>query len=80
MLGKAIEGYAWTGSPSGKHFFNIDRVLSEPADPPKGLDWDLWLGPCEKVPYRGLLLPLKWRSWWEYGTGGLGDWEVHCWT
>ncbi|RMH03915.1 MAG: gfo/Idh/MocA family oxidoreductase [Planctomycetota bacterium] len=77
VLGAAVEAHAWTGSPSGTYYFNIDRVLSEPQEPPPGLDWNLWLGPCPEAPYRDLLVPLKWRSWWDYGTGGLGDWGVH---
>lgn len=76
-LGKAIAGYAWTGSPNQGQYFNYDRVLSEPMAPPENIDFDLWLGPCEKTPFRAGLIPLKWRSWWDYGTGGLGDWGVH---
>lgn len=76
-LGKAIEAHAWTSAPNDDHYFNLHRVLGEPVTPPAGLDWDLWLGPCEEAPFRELLVPLKWRSWWEYGTGGLGDWGVH---
>ncbi|MBC8329539.1 MAG: Gfo/Idh/MocA family oxidoreductase [Planctomycetes bacterium] len=77
VLGKAVAGYAWTGSPGDEHYFNLHRVLGAPIAPPAGLDWDLWLGPCAEAPYRELLQPLKWRSWWDYGTGGLGDWGVH---
>ena len=77
VLGKAVAGYAWTSSPVGDYYFNIERKLSEPMAPPEQLDWDLWLGPAPEAPYRDLLTPLKWRSWWEYGTGGLGDWGVH---
>ena len=77
VLGKAIAGYAWVGSPGRNHYFNFDHVLSDPTDPPDHLNWDLWLGPCEEKPYRDHLLPLVWRSWWDHGTGGLGDWGVH---
>jgi predicted dehydrogenase len=77
VLGKAIKAYAWTGSPNRSHYFNFDRILSEPMDPPAHLDWDLWMGPCEPEPYRLHLAPLAWRSWWNFGTGGLGDWGVH---
>lgn len=76
-LGKAVEGYAWTSSPNRGRYFNYDHVLSEPLDPPARIDWNLWLGPCAVEPYHELLIPLKWRSWWEYGSGGLGDWGVH---
>ena len=77
VLGKAVEGYAWTGSPDPGRYFNFDRVLSGPLEPPDYLDWNLWLGPCEVVPFRDHLIPLRWRSWWNHGTGGLGDWGVH---
>ena len=76
-LGKAICAYAWTGSPNSGRYFNFERVLSDAKDAPEHLDWNLWLGPCEEVPFRDHLIPLKWRSWWDYGTGGLGDWGVH---
>ena len=77
VLGPAIEGYAWTGSPNEGNYFNFERELLEPSEAPKELDFDLWLGPCAEAPYREKLQPYKWRSWWEYGTGGLGDWGVH---
>jgi len=77
QLGKAIEAHVWTSSPVGQFYFNIDRILSEPGTPPPNVDFNLWLGPCEEQPYREHLLPRKWRSWWDFGTGGLGDWGVH---
>lgn len=77
VLGPAIAGYAWTGSPNKGSYFNYDRVLHAPATCPDHIDYDLWLGPCAEVPYRDEMLPVKWRSWWDYGTGGLGDWGVH---
>ncbi|MCH2161546.1 MAG: Gfo/Idh/MocA family oxidoreductase [Phycisphaerales bacterium] len=77
QLGPAVKAYAWTGSPNAGAYFNYDRVLSEPMTPPNHIDYNLWLGPCEEVPYRDQMLPVKWRSWWDYGTGGLGDWGVH---
>ena len=76
-LGPAVAGYAWTGSPNAGSYFNYDRTMHPISTPPAHIDYDLWLGPCEEVPYREEMLPVKWRSWWEYGTGGLGDWGVH---
>ncbi|MAB88932.1 MAG: hypothetical protein CMJ90_05685 [Planctomycetes bacterium] len=77
QLGKAIEAHCWTGSPNPGRYFNYERKLHEPSAPPKHLDWNLWLGPCADAPYRKDLAPIKWRSWWEYGTNGLGDWACH---
>jgi len=77
QLGKAVAAYAWTGAPSRGRYFNIDRELHDPSPPPTELAWDLWLGPCDEAPYREGLAPVVWRSWWEYGTNGLGDWGCH---
>ena len=76
-LGPAVAAHAWTGSPNAGAYFNYDRVIHPPSTCPDHIDYDLWLGPCAKVPYRDEMLPVKWRSWWDYGTGGLGDWGVH---
>lgn len=75
-LGKAIEAYAWTGSPGGG-YFNCEKLLKENPNVPGNLDYDLWLGPCAKMPYYDNLVPLKWRSWWDFGNNGLGDWGCH---
>lgn len=77
QLGKAIEAYAWVGAPNKGRYFNFERKLHAPSKPPDHLDWNLWLGPCADAPYRKGLAPTVWRSWWEYGTNGLGDWGCH---
>ena len=76
-LGKAIEAFTWTGSPNPGSYFNFEKTLKENATVPASLDWDLWLGPCAKQEYYDNLAPTKWRSWWEFGTNGLGDWGCH---
>ena len=77
QLGKAVEAYAWTGSPNKGIYFNFFKVLKENPNIPANLDWDLWLGPSAKMPYYDLLAPVKWRSWWNFGSSGLGDWGCH---
>jgi predicted dehydrogenase len=78
LLGKAVEAYAWTGSPSGGGpYFNYDKLVKEDVKPPAHLDWDLWLGPCALMPYREMIAPVRWRSYWDFGTNGLGDWGCH---
>ncbi|ADY29427.1 MULTISPECIES: Gfo/Idh/MocA family protein [Cellulophaga] len=44
---------------------------------PKELDWDLWLGPAAMRDYNPAYLPFKWRGWWDFGTGALGDMGCH---
>jgi predicted dehydrogenase len=53
-----------------------DRPTDTPAVPAE-LDWDLWLGPAPSRPYHPCYLPGTWRSWRDFGTGGLGDFGCH---
>src|SRR5207245_3367886 len=43
------------------------------------LDWDLWLGPAPKRPYKGgrVYHDFNWRGWYDFGTGALGDMACH---
>ncbi|MEM7013453.1 MAG: Gfo/Idh/MocA family oxidoreductase, partial [Verrucomicrobiota bacterium] len=53
-------------------------VKRKPAqDPPKGLDWDKWIGPVPFKPYSPDIAPFKWRGYIDYGTGALGDMGAH---
>ena len=44
---------------------------------PKGLHYDLWLGPVQGHPYHPDYLPFKWRNWWAFGGGALADFGCH---
>jgi predicted dehydrogenase len=46
------------------------------AAPPKGLDWDMWLGPRAMRPYRYSIAPYKFRWWLDYSSQ-MGNWGVH---
>jgi predicted dehydrogenase len=37
----------------------------------------LFLGPAPERPYNPVYQPFKWRGWWDYGTGALGDMACH---
>ncbi len=54
--------------------------LTRPTDTPPvpdHLDWDLWLGPAPVRPYHPTYVPGKWRSWWTFANGTLGDFGCH---
>ena len=44
---------------------------------PETLDWDLWLGPASYRPYSPEYAPFKWRYWWNFANGQLGDFFCH---
>lgn len=50
---------------------------SKNSEPPKGLDWDLWLGPAPERPFTSKLHPGAWRGWLDFSNGQIGDWGVH---
>ncbi len=54
-----------------------DQGKFVPGEPPAHVDWDLWLGPAPERPYAQGVHPFNWRNYWDYGTGGLGDFGCH---
>jgi len=49
---------------------NIGR--GKPGDPPPGVDYDLWVGPAEFVPFQANRFHYHWHWWYNFGVGGLG--------
>jgi predicted dehydrogenase len=73
-IGPVREVHLWTDRPIWPQA--IDRP--EPArEPHEELDWDLWLGPAPERPFDPAYHPFKWRGWWDFGTGALGDMGCH---
>ncbi|TWT97713.1 putative oxidoreductase YvaA [Botrimarina colliarenosi] len=48
-----------------------------PSAPPPGLDYDLWVGPAEWLPYQSNRLHSDWHWWWNFGTGDIGNDGAH---
>jgi hypothetical protein len=41
---------------------------------PEHIHWDLWLGPAPERPFAGEAYhPSRWRGYWDFGAGALGD-------
>ena len=74
VIGKVERVHVWTNRPVWPQGVPTPQT----ADPvPPELDWDLWLGPAPMRPYNKAYLPFRWRGWWDYGTGALGDMGCH---
>ncbi len=74
VLGDVKEVHIWTDRPIWPQ--GIGRPAGSPPVP-KGLDWDLWLGPAQERPYHPAYHPFKWRGFWDFGTGAVGDMGCH---
>lgn len=79
VIGNVTQVYCHNSGPimGGKHFANPAAMPLPAAPMPKGLSWDLWLGPTEKREYNPEYHPLKWRSFFDFGLGMLGDFGCH---
>ena len=73
-IGKVHTVYVWTNRPVWPQ--GIAMPKDKPT-PPKDINWDSWIGPAPMVDYHPALHPFKWRGWWSFGTGALGDMGCH---
>jgi predicted dehydrogenase len=70
-LGKVLYGKAWETDRNGEVHLAADGA------PPRGLDYELWQGPCPERPYNSTIVGGAWRWLFDYGTGDLGNDGVH---
>ena len=74
VIGDVREVHAWSSGVPNSGF--RDRPKDTPPVP-TALDWDLWLGPAAHRPYHPTYAPYRWRQWWDFGTGTMGDMACH---
>lgn len=74
IIGKVHKVDCWTNRPVWPQGVAIPTAKQAV---PKQLDWDQWLGPAAMRNYNEAYLPFKWRGWWDFGTGALGDMGCH---
>lgn len=74
LIGDIVEVHAWTNRPIWPQ--GIPK-WPEAEDAPKHVNWDLWIGPAPYQEYSSKIAPFKWRGYWDFGTGALGDMACH---
>ena len=47
------------------------------AEPPAGLDWDMWCGPAPSRAFNPAIHPKGFRNFLDYANGTIGDWAIH---
>lgn len=76
VLGQVHTVHTWTDRPAVKWPQGIPEALPEQPVRDK-LNWDLWIGSAPMRPYNEGYCPRKWRAWWDFGCGALGDMGCH---
>ena len=74
VLGNIREVHVWTNRPVWPQ--GIERP-TEVKGNPNTMHWDEWIGPAPYRPYHEAYHPFKWRGFWDFGTGALGDMACH---
>lgn len=71
IIGEVKVARAWTAE--------IRETLKPVPDsqPPKGVDYDRWLGPAPKRPFNEHRFHQTWRLFEDYGNGEIGDDGIH---
>ena len=76
-IGAVSEVHVWSDRP-GKFWDSQGKPRpTEKLPVPATLDWNQWQGAAPEHDYHPLYVPRKWRGWFDYGCGALGDMMVH---
>ncbi len=74
VIGDVGTVHVWTNRPVWPQ--GVPKPIGR-KKPPRTMDWNLWLGPAPYRKYSPAYAPFKWRGWWDFGTGALGDMGCH---
>ncbi len=84
IIGDVSEVHVWTNRPVWPQSFGLKVQESPKAGQEddwnarrKMVHWDEWIGPAKKRPYSPEIHAFKWRGFWDFGTGALGDMACH---
>jgi predicted dehydrogenase len=70
-LGRSVVAKAWESTKQGPIGFPKD------SEAPAGVDYDMWIGPAPKRPFNVNRFHGRWRWFFDFGTGDLGNDGVH---
>ena len=74
LIGKVDRVHVWTNRPVWPQGIPVPGGTHAK---PESVDWESWVGPAKWVDYNPAYHPFKWRGWWNFGTGALGDMGCH---
>jgi predicted dehydrogenase len=76
VIGDVKEVHVITDRP-GQFWTQGMDVPSQKSMVPGHLHWNLWLGPAQERDYHEAYAPFRWRGWWDFGCGAIGDMAIH---
>ncbi len=71
IIGDILVAKAWNSQLRKNHGHQPD------SEPPPELDYEQWLGPVTKVPFKSTYHPAHWRWFHHFGAGDFGNDGVH---
>jgi predicted dehydrogenase len=75
LIGEVKEVHYWTNRPIWPQGTGL-KITGQAV--PEHLNWDVWQGTvATERPYDPAIHPFKWRGFWDYGCGALGDIGCH---
>lgn len=74
VIGPVKEVHVWTNRPVWPQG---EERPTKVEQTPSTIHWDEFIGPAQMRPYSSAYHPFKWRGWWAFGTGALGDMACH---
>ena len=78
LIGPVREVHIWTKKMElGPYKSALKSRPAAGETAPATLDWNLWNGPSPARPYSAEYHPRRWRNWWDFGCGALGDIGCH---
>lgn len=75
-IGDVTAVHSWTSTGARRWTSLTDRPEERPPVP-AGFDWQRWLDPVPPRPYHPDYAPVRWRAWWQFGSGTIGDFACH---
>ena len=76
-IGKVKEVICWENKKAN-WWPKVTQRKTQADALPEGLDWNLWLGVAQDLPYLDQAYhPSMWRSWTDFGVGMMGDMGCH---
>ncbi len=74
VIGPLREVHNWTNRPVWPQYTEIP---TDAPPVPKGLDWDLWLGPAVDRPFHPHYTHTVFRGWYDFGGGSMADMGIY---